>query len=160
MSNTYVLSNFGTSGWTMLQVGNAAAAQLASVYQPDRRNIAVIWAGVNDAHAGFDAAAIYTRTRAACAAARGAGYQVVLCTEIDNQSAAGNAVNWHTVIWSALNTLIRSDATIYDRLADLGANPLLQDATNTTYFNADKLHLVAAGQSAAAEVVAAQVNTL
>lgn len=146
----------------MLQVGNAAAAQLASVHQPGRKNVAVIGLGVvNDAHAGFDAATCYARTRTTCATARAAGYQVVLCTEIDNQSAQGDAVSWHTVIWPAYNTLVRSDATIYDRLTDLGANPNLQDATNSVYFNAaDKLHLTQAGQKEVADAVAAQVNTL
>jgi hypothetical protein len=160
IDNAYVLSNFGTSGWTMLQVGNAAAAHLATVRQPGGKNIAIVWAGVNDAHAGFDAATIYARTVTTCAAARQAGYQVVLCTEIDDQHALANAAGWHDTIWPALNTLIRGDATIYDRLADLGADARLQDATDTTYFNADKLHLIAAGQTVVAGLVATEVNAL
>jgi hypothetical protein len=60
----------------------------------------------------------------------------------------------------ALNTLIRGDTSKYDRLADLGADARLQNALDTTYFNADAIHLNAAGQSVAAGIVAAQIATL
>jgi lysophospholipase L1-like esterase len=59
-----------------------------------------------------------------------------------------------------LNTLIKSDATLYDSLIDLGADSRLQDATNVTYYNADKVHLTDTGYGVVAALVAAQVSAL
>lgn len=47
-----------------------------------------------------------------------------------------------------------------DALADLGNNANLQDATNTTYFNADKVHLTTAGYNIVAGIVAAAIASI
>lgn len=161
LAKRYGFVNLGVSGQTVLQMSSDAASQIGALYRDYWRTIAVAWGGVNDGHAGFDAAAIWTRLQSWAAIVRGLGCKVVLCTEIDDQSTAGAAVSWHSVIWPALNTMIRAGwSSIADALVDLGADSRLQDATNTTYFNADKIHLTDTGYGVVASLVAAQVSTL
>lgn len=158
-------------GWWEVASGGAtivttltgrAAANIAAYKRSGlAKNVVVIWAGINDANAGTSEATFYAALVTLCQTYRAAGFKVVVCTEIDCQSSGLNAVNWHSTMWPLFNTDIRNNWTTFaDALADLGGNANLQDATNTTYFNADKTHLVAAGNTVVAGVVAAAVNAL
>lgn len=157
-SKNYGYLAVGVSGQKVSDMNSDFSTEIAPQFRSQlSRNICVAWGGVNDAVASADAATIYSRLQTYWAAARAAGYKVIACTEIDAQSAALNAVNWHSTLYPALNTLIKSDASLYDALADLGADSRLQDATNTTYFNADKLHPVTAGYNVVAGIVASAI---
>ena len=57
----------------------------------------------------------------------------------------------------AANALVRANTTSGTTLFDLAAIPALQDPTNTTYFNADKLHLTGNGYATVALVVRAVI---
>ncbi len=151
--------NAATSGDTVAQMIIDAPTQVDPLYRATLpSNIVCAWSGINDASAGASAATIWSRLQTYCNARRAAGHKVVLCTEIDCQSAALNAADWHTTLWAAVNALIVAGwPTCADKLADLGANVNLQDATNTTYFNADKIHLTATGSVVAAGIIAAQL---
>lgn len=155
----YGASTWGVSGATVADLITSAPTVIDPLYTSVLgKNIVVIWGGVNDAAAGASAATIWSRLQTYCLARRAAGFKVILCTEIDCQSAALDLVSWHTVLWPALLTLIRAGwASVADGLADTGANANLQDATNATYFNADKVHLTATGYGVVAGIVAAQV---
>lgn len=161
--NALVAKHYGwqgvaVSGQTVAQMSADFATQIAPLYRSGLVNTLVVWGGVNDAAGGADAATIWARFQTYCNTARAAGFRVLLCTEIDAQSAELNAVNWHTTIWPALNTLIRAGyAAVADDLIDLGANAALQDATNLTNFNADKLHQSATGQGVVSGLVGAKL---
>jgi len=59
----------------------------------------------------------------------------------------------NTVNTAALNALIRANWNSFaDGLADIAADARFTDYNNTTYFNADKVHLTDAGYAAAAQV--------
>ena len=118
--------------------------------------VCVLWGGVND---NGDPATMHASISSWCSLARAKGYKVVVCTEIDCQEASHT--DWHTTNYQALNALIRANYAGYaDGLADLGANANLQDATNPTYFLADKTHLTDAGYEVVAGIVAAAINGL
>ena len=118
--------------------------------------VCVLWGGVND---NGDPATMHASISSWCSLARAKGYKVVVCTEIDCQEASHT--DWHTTNYQALNALIRANYAGYaDGLADLGANANLQDATNLTYFLADKTHLTDAGYEIVAGIVAAAINGL
>jgi lysophospholipase L1-like esterase len=160
-AKNYSWYNSGVSGQTVSDFSANAATEIDSNYRSAlRRNVCVVWGGVNDANAGASAATIYDRLKTYWAARRAAGFKIVACTEIDAQDAGRNAVGWHSTLWPALNTLIKSDATLYDSLVDLGADSRLQNALDTTYFNADKVHLTDTGYGVVAALVAAQVSAL
>jgi lysophospholipase L1-like esterase len=112
----------------------------------------VVWYGVNDSGSST-AAQIYANIAAYCTARRAAGWEkIVVCTEIDAQGAV--KAQWHDDdTWTDLNTLLRAGyAGFANALIDLGGDARLQDATDTTYYNADELHLVAAGYAVVAEL--------
>jgi lysophospholipase L1-like esterase len=161
-AKNYSWYNSGVSGESVNDFSANAATEVDANYRSlfGAHNICVVWGGVNDANAGASAATIYSRLLTYWAARRAAGFKVVACTEIDAQDAGREAVNWHSTLYPALNTLIRSDPHAYDVLVDLGADSRLQDATNTTYFNADKVHLTDTGYSVVAALVAEQAKWL
>lgn len=155
-------ANVALSGGTVAQMITDAPTQIVPLYRSLLGvNAAVVWGGLNDAPAGADAATIYARLVSECGILSAAGIRPIVCTEIDCQSVALNAVGWHSTIWPALNALINANwPTFAAAKADLGANANLQDANNTTYFNADKIHLTATGAGVAAGIIAAQVAAL
>lgn len=143
----------------MLQVSNAATADLNSIYTPGVPNIAVIWAGVNDFHAGFGAQVVYDRTVTACNIARNLGWYTIVCSEIDDQSSYGNNVSYHTTLWQQFLALLYVGWSGFaDRLADLGA--VLSNALDTTVYKDDALHLNDTGQGSVAGLVAAQIVSI
>lgn len=149
-------SIYAVSGTTTSQFISRAATGIDAAYSSDfgTRQVCVVFGGVNDGRAGVSAATIWANLQTYCTARRARGYKVLLCTEIDAQDANANANNWHSTVYPALNTLIRAGyASVADDLADLGADSRLQDATNTTYFNADKLHPNATGSAVIGAIV-------
>jgi lysophospholipase L1-like esterase len=160
VAKNYGWWNSGVSGQTVADFSADAATEVDAQRRTTfgSHNICVVWGGVNDANAGASAATIYDRLKTYWAARRVAGFKVLACTEIDAQDAGRNSVGWHSTLYPALNTLIKSNATLYDALIDLGADSHLQDATNTTYFNADKVHLTDTGYGVVAGLVAAQAS--
>lgn len=155
-AKSYGWENIGVSGQTVAQMLSDAATQVDGQVRPGLDNVVVLWGGVNDAAAGASDETIYNRLAEYGAARKAAGRRVIVCTEIDCQSSQANAVNWSSSLRAALNTRIRNGSTAwFDTLVDLGADARLADATNTTYFNADKTHLTPTGYGVPAELVGA-----
>jgi len=153
----YGFKHQGTSG-ASVAVLLAAAPGSVDTWRNKGNDICIIWTGINDS--ASTAQQIHDALKGYCLARKAAGWRVVICTEIDAQDAGRLANGWPAK-YLALNTLLRADFTDFaDGLADLGANVNLQDATNTTYFLADKVHLTAAGYTQAAGVVGAVLEAL
>lgn len=153
---------YAVSGQRASELNNDVSTQITPLFRSRLiNNIVVVWAGVNDGVNGATAAQIWSALQTYCTTVRAAGQKVVLCTEIDGQSAALNTAGWHGTIMPTLNTSVRGGwSSVADALADLGANVNLQDATNTTFFNADKVHLTAAGYNIVAGIVAAAIASV
>lgn len=149
-------SMYAVSGSTTSQfISRAAAGIDAAAYSGfGTQQVCVVLGGVNDGRAGVSAATIWSNLQTYCTARRARGYKVLLCTEIDAQDASANANNWHSTVYPALNTLIRAGyASVADDIADLGADSRLQNALDTTYFNADRLHLNATGNAVSGAII-------
>jgi len=156
LTGNWKCANVGESGQSVATMITQIAAEVSPLADPGLGKVAILWGGVND---NTDATTMHTRISTWCSTVRALGYKVVVCTEIDCQGAAH--ADWHTTNYLALNTLIRNNyATYADGLADLGGESELQDATDTTYYNADKTHLNDTGYGVVATVVGAAVNAL
>ncbi len=132
-----------------------ARASSTNALKISGKNILVVWIGVNSYT--LTAQQIYDGIKSYCQNARASGWNtIILCTEIDAQFN----MDWHNTIYPALNALIYADHSFVDAVADLGARPELQDATNLTYYNADKIHLTTAGYAVVGEVVGDVLNLL
>lgn len=150
-------TNMGGSGATIQNMIDEIATTLAVPAGTWSTKVAILWGSVN---AATDAATMHGKIITWCNTARAAGYTVIICTEVDAQDAARLSADWPNQ-YLALNTLIRDNYTTYaDALADLGGNANLQDATNITYFDADKVHLTAAGYLVVAGIVGTVINGL
>jgi lysophospholipase L1-like esterase len=154
----YGFYNSGVSGQTIAQFNADAATEVDAQYRSQFNNIAVVWGGVNDANAGASVQTIYDRLVTWCRARQRAGFKVLVCTEIDAQDAGRNSVGWHSTMYPALNTLIRTNyGSFADGIIDLGAVPELQNALNTVYFNADAVHPNATGYAVIGATAAAVI---
>lgn len=110
-----------------------------------------LWEGTNDIYNGgvtqtgqtaFDNFITYSNT------VRGLGLKLIACTIIARDRAGDPADVWTEC--QNYNTLMRANPQYYDALADFGSLPEFDtqaDASNTDYYQADKLHLVTAGQA-------------
>lgn len=124
------------------------------------KNVLVLWMFSNDIAAGRSASTIYSDTLATVAAFRAndSHGQVVVCTEIDRNS--GWPAGGRTTV-AALNTLFRNGVgTDFDAVADLAARSEFSDATNTTYFYTDQVHLTTTGYPIAGQVIQTAVAGL
>ena len=148
------------SGNTIVNRITAAPIVLDTKYISGKKNIAILFCGVNDGSARASAQTIYNSIKAWSDGRKAAGFKTIVCTEIDAQDASRNAAGWHSTIMPQLNALLRADHSFADGFADVGANPNLQDATNTTYFSADKVHPTLAGSTEIASVVAPIIHSM
>lgn len=156
-NNTVGIINVSVAGGTPGSLQANAATRVDPYYTP-RNKILVFWAGYNSS--ALTTEQIYAQIQTYCAARKAAGWQVILCTEIDAQSATAITNEWPTK-YLALNTMLRAGyAAFADRLADLGANAALQDATSTTYYNADKVHLIQAGYDIVGGIIEPHITAL
>lgn len=150
---------YAVSGQTAAQ----CLADAATEIDPLAPALCILLAGVNDALAGSNAAAIYASLLSYAQGRIAAGHRVAICTELPATSTAANNVTWNTTR-ATLNTSIRNGAaangyTVIDLAADatIGGNAA---SDNTTYYNADKLHLTTAGYAIVAGVVATALGGL
>lgn len=151
--------NIGWTGESTSAIATRALTYADPEYRTGLNNIVCVWGGVNDG-AGQTAQNIYDRLKSFCEARKAVGFKTIVCTEIDCQSATQLAYGWHSTIYPELNTLLRADHSFADGFADLGANSILQDATNTTYFLSDKIHLTVAGYDIVSSIVAPVISSL
>ena len=107
--------------------------------RPDKGKIVVAWAGTNDLALARTLAQLKADCSAYVAAQKAAGWQVVIPTMIDRQdvSIATNR--------SAFNSWLLAGSSGADAVVDLTGVSGLSDATDTTYYQSDKVHLTAAG---------------
>jgi lysophospholipase L1-like esterase len=148
-----VYRNFALGSQKITDLATDAATQIDPLISPSIPTILTVWAGTNDIMTdAVDAATCHQRLADYCTARRAAGLKVIVCTLV-----AGNSGLYTNATRNAVNDLIRANYTSYaDGLADLAANANIGgdgDENNTTYFNADKLHLTNTGQIEVAGVV-------
>lgn len=120
-----------------------------------------IW---NDSPSGQQTGATaHTRATSYATTARGYGYDlVVMCTVPPagpNVLGTGRPTAGEVTALNDYNAAIRANTgSPWDAIADV--NAVLDDATDTTYFDIDRTHYVAAGAQVAAGIIAAAIETL
>ena len=153
----YTVKNYGVDSQTIADVASDVATQ-ADRYavRTSGENVYVAWVGTNDLFTGRTAAQVKTDYAALCTARQAAGFRVVACT-IMNHAITGS---WTQADADDVNTYIRANYTSWaDDLADIQANANLQTTTDTTYFQADGVHLTDAGYAIVADIVKSALTT-
>lgn len=125
-------------------------------------DIVVILEITNEARSGFAAQTMVDNLQAYCEQARSYGLKVVVCTCPAGKLTTDPADTVTRELEA--NVIIRNTwQTFADRLADIGALPEFDseaDITNTTYYNADQVHMTTTGYDTMAVPVAAAVQSL
>jgi len=158
-----VYFNVATSGQTLSDMTTDAAAQVDPKRDPSQPLCAVvIWGGTNDIYFGASGATAYSRLVTYCQARQAAGFKVVALTMLP-RSNVGVPVGFETDR-TTFNTSVRADwRTFADALADVAADARIGDAgdeLDTTYYDADKVHMNNTGYGVVAGIVRDALYTL
>jgi lysophospholipase L1-like esterase len=131
----------------------------------DPNDIIVVWAGTNDISvSGRTDAQVYADLVTYATLMRNAGLKVIAVTMIAKERAADADPTAINVTRLAYNALILGESSfVFDAYADPAA--LVQfnavaDASNATYYNADKVHLTDAGFDLVAGTVTTAIQSL
>lgn len=159
-TGSYSGTNLGHPGDDIPTIAARSAATDAVWSGTARTSLCLIWAGYNDLASAFTPANIYASLVSYWQARRARGFKVIAFTVLPGASGYGSfEANRLT-----LNALIRAGwATYCDALVDLTTNSNIGPPganTNTTYFNADGIHLTDAGYQIVATMALAQIATV
>jgi lysophospholipase L1-like esterase len=153
-----------TSGWTIADVAGAMSTILAYGDNHRGKKAVVLSVGTNDVGtAGTAVATALAAYEALADTAIAAGFQVVGCTLINRDDVYLAISSAAFVIAQAAWKAGLEDMLARGKLAaiaDIGAVTELLDPTNGTYFQADKLHLQAAGYAKMAPPVRTALATM
>jgi hypothetical protein len=123
----------------------------------------VLWEGTNDIYANsLTGAQAWAKVVTYISAVVATGAQLVICTIIARDYSGEPAGVMDTEI-PAYNTLVRANTALGYTVCDLAADSHFDaraDASNTTYYNADKLHLALTGQNLVATLLTAHITPL
>jgi hypothetical protein len=161
--------NFGVSGQTTADMNSDAATQIDVRYRSLRpKNFSVAWEVTNDVKLNDNQASALSNIQTYCTNRKTKGFTTLLLSVLPRQDS-GLPADFET-IRTNINAQFRSDfnvsvpgyprlfkpgagGTYADLLVDVAANTNLQDPTNTTYFQTDKVHLHDAGYALVASDV-------
>jgi lysophospholipase L1-like esterase len=133
------------------------ATEIGARYIAGKTNILCVWGGINDITAGVSAADLETNLTTYYTAARAAGFKVVATTII----TAGTLSGGQQTIRGNVNTWIKANyTTLADALCDADGDAKLQNPADTTYFNADTIHLNNTGYGVVAGLMKTQIEAL
>lgn len=142
------ISTYGASP-TLLGDDAAKLAALAAGRGSAAR-VLVVWVGTNDLALGRSAAQVTADLWTYCDAARAAGWKVIVCTLIDRTDQGAGQATFNSNRATVNSNVTSQWSSHADYLLDFAANANLGPngaANNTTYFNADKVHLTALSYS-------------
>jgi lysophospholipase L1-like esterase len=156
--------NVATAGNKLSDIASQAATEVDACYDVRKGdNITVVWCGTNSMYLGesgdFSGATAYGLLVTYCQDRQAAGEKVVVVNCLPRQNVGTPAgFEAQRVIFNA--SIAANWATFADALADVAADARLSDPTDGTYFDADKVHLIAAGNAVIASIVKAAVDSL
>lgn len=148
-------SKVSYGGATMWQLNHRTADVYQLRYDPLRKNLIVLWVGVNDmiVH-NVRAGALFDQLKTYCYSRKAEGWDVILCTEVSMKGKNGDQIFDEERM--LLNDTIRQTWMDYaDGLADLGRSSVLgsQGAYADTKYFCDSIHLTPQGTYEVAKII-------
>ena len=179
VTDTFESQLVAVGGQTLAQRITAYPTDVAPKYRANAdRNVLTIFAGTNDIYfmslgdGGESlqdpediAGIVITRLQSYAALANATGWDTVVCTipprDFDGFGGYDPDPYDLSPIIEEVNVWLRANwSDHFDRLADLAADARLDDENDSTYFDADKIHLNATGAAVAGALIAAEINDL
>jgi lysophospholipase L1-like esterase len=161
--NRYSIMNLGIGGYTFLTLNADAATTVDPYYSASYdKNILVIWAGANDTY-NQTGATVYARLQTYVAARKAANpnIKIVVVTVLPRSDAGAQPAQ--ETNRQAFNTLLRGDYSFAHALADVAADSRIGAAgasDDTTYFNADKVHLNVSGYGIVMPIIKSAIESI
>ncbi len=167
---TYLSASLGTDDWQVLNlaiagqsiVDTSGAGNVSGYLNSDAatnswqhggrvngKNVLVAWAGTNDIFYGRTGAQAASDFATYCTGARNAGAFVVAINMIARRTDLGT---WSDAEQAVFNAAFASNASTYSD-AQIDAAAILNDETNTTYYQGDQVHLNNTGAALVASLV-------
>jgi lysophospholipase L1-like esterase len=158
-ANTVLVKNIGLGGTTSAQHLADKRTQIDPYFNPRMiQNIVISAATINDfnsgANPGWTVRGIYNARKAIYDDLVAGGWEVYVGTIITTTNGTPSPT---LEAIKSVNNLLRANIPA-NRLIDWAADSQLADPDNTTYFQADKLHLKPAGNQAMARVAYAKIR--
>lgn len=156
----YYVKNYGVSGMTTPQMTTLAATLTIGHSDFDVlqyvRTISIGLEGINDIDQEADAATAYAHLVTFYQQQHTAGFKkIIACTIFPSGTASGP----QNTARQSVNTSLRANWTSYaDALVDLDGDARLSDPHDTTYFDADLVHLNDTGYAVMAALIGATVT--
>lgn len=139
-------------GRTLAQIVSEwpTAGSIISLPRATSRAIAILWEGTNTIAGTGSLAQAQALTITQCRALRAQGMKVVVGTVLPRQDSV--AAQFEPTRLAYNTWLLANYPTFADGVANVAGDSRLQDPTNTTYFNPDKVHLNSTGYGVAAPI--------
>lgn len=159
LGSNWQLVNIGVSGYQTSNILANVSSRVDSLSNTAlTKNILVLWIGTNDLLNSVAVATIESNIASYISGRQSAGFSVVICTLTPSQYASRpGSYDANRLL---LNTWINAGSSGANAVCDSGNNATLSDPTNTTYYNADKLHLTRLGYKVVCGDVVTTVLTL
>lgn len=124
---------------------------------PGQRRVVLAWEITNQLNTGSSKETTLALLQQYCLARKAAGFNVLVGTCLNRGDGGAN----FNADRQWINTQILAGYTAYaDGVVDFAAVSQLSDYTNTTYFNADTIHLTDAGYQIVSDTVTAKLTAL
>lgn len=156
-----VFTSFAISGRNQTQINASITTNITPLAK--LHDLIIVWEGTNDCYTnGLSGQAAYDNLATYITTVKGYGATVIVCTVIARDYVSDPADLMTRI--GDYNTLVRSNAaTLGFTVCDLAADPLFDaraDASNATYYNADKIHQATAGQDRVITLLTATATTV
>lgn len=122
-----------------------------------QRKVAVVWETTNTLMNNTSPSLTLAALQKYCLDRKAAGFNVLVGTCLNR---GDGYTNFNTDRQTVNTSILANFATYADGVIDFAAVPELQTITNTTYFNADQIHLTDAGYQKAADTTLAKITGL
>lgn len=157
-----VFNSFAISGQNQTQINDSIAKKIAPIIH--HGDYIVLWEGTNDMYTnGLTGAQAFNNMLTYANYVVSRGVKLIVCTVIARDYALDPADLMDTRI-PAYNTLVRDSAAKYGyNVCDLAASTLFDaraDASNGTYYNADKIHITQRGSDSVAVLIKRKLITI
>lgn len=155
VKDSVVKFNNAVGGYVISNVVADSTTHIEPFYVTGQNMILLPWVGTNDLNAGTAVTMVESDYETYCAARKSEGWIVGAYTILP-RSQTGFPAGFEADR-QAFNTWLRANYTTFSTvLIDVAADSRIGDAgdeLNTTYYNADRVHLVEGGNEVVAEVV-------
>jgi hypothetical protein len=153
--------NFGVNSQTTTNMIADAVAQIDSLFDSGlQRNVVIPWEITNELFAGTSVATAMANFKSYCSARKAAGWYVMPITVLPRSTSSGLFTEGNRILCNAELLAPENIGVYWDDVIDLTSDSRFEDKSNTTYFNADQIHLTELAYTLVGDKIGAKLSLL